>query len=524
MINHLTWRNGLKQISLAALALLTVACQHNKAASTASYSADVNAYHQMVDYLASDALAGRGIGTRGIDQAKDFIIATFKQQGLLPMVKGKSKDSFIQEFTVYRRNRVKSCQLSVNGQKQKRYQNYSLSGISGNGAFDGQAVFVGYCVNNPTAHYDSFQGKKNQLKGKVAIAFRLEPSIKGKSRWNKKNWSSHVWYSSKARLAASQGAVALLLVNPPSIAGQKKLTPVRFNRENLGIPIPVMQISTEVFNQILKANAPNITTTAKQLQTLADAQPMPPMPLTRTRMKGRVNISRSVLAHNVVGILPGAGLLKNQYIVLGGHYDHLGTSERHAVTPSGKVLRDGIYNGADDNASGTAGILMLAKHFSKLVKSGKAPTNRRSIIFTTFSGEESGLVGSRYMTKHLQELGITRDDLFMMVNFDMIGRLRTDYDVFGTKTCKEFVSLVQQANADSGLTFYHTRPIPGGSDHSSFHRIGVPAIFFNTGMHRDYHQPSDERVNGAGAVKILEVAQKFVQHLWAREKRLKYAK
>lgn len=220
---------------------------------------------------------------------------------------------------------------------------------------------------------------------------------------------------------------------------------------------------------------------------------------------------------NVVGIIDGSDpSLRNQYIVIGAHHDHLGRSTMSALDPD---ARDAIRNGADDNASGTAAVMELARMFSVNKPS-------RSIIFVTFSGEEQGLLGSQYFVENPP---VPLSSIVSMLNFDMVGRLEDDdLMVFGTATATEMSAIVDSSNA--GLSM----PLKvrgsgdgfGSSDHSSFFAKEIPVLHFFTNTHPDYHRATDdvEKINAGGQARIVDLAYRIAERMDDRQSRLTYVR
>ncbi|HHH75968.1 MAG TPA: M28 family peptidase, partial [Phycisphaerae bacterium] len=206
--------------------------------------------------------------------------------------------------------------------------------------------------------------------------------------------------------------------------------------------------------------------------------------------------------HNVAAILPGVGALAGEYIIVGAHYDHLGFK----MVKKKKV----IYYGADDNASGTAGLIVLAKRLADrfATSDGKA-SPRRSIIFSAFSAEEIGLLGSKYMCEHLAELGIKKAQIAAMINMDMIGRCgKEKVWVWGITSGDKWQAIISKANEKSAKKLVPFKIINdwiGPGDHASFYSINIPVLSFFTGPHSDFHQPTDkpERINSTGAIEVL---------------------
>jgi aminopeptidase YwaD len=218
---------------------------------------------------------------------------------------------------------------------------------------------------------------------------------------------------------------------------------------------------------------------------------------------------------NVVAFLPGSDpAFRGQVIVVGAHIDHLGRSTIGALDPD---ARDAIRNGADDNASGTAAVLELARLFS-------ARPTRRSILFAHFSGEELGLLGSQYFVEHSP---VPIDSIVTMLNFDMVGRMRGDsVIVYGVATAREMPAVLDSANAGLGLVVRGIGDGFGPSDHSSFYARNLPVLHFFTNIHEDYHRATDdvEKINAAGAARVVSLAERVVRVIDARDGRLTFTR
>ena len=214
---------------------------------------------------------------------------------------------------------------------------------------------------------------------------------------------------------------------------------------------------------------------------------------------------------NVVAVLPGSDpALRGQYVVIGAHFDHLGRASFGALDPG---AADAIRNGADDNASGTAAVMALARRFA-------ARPPRRSVIFATFSAEELGLIGSRHFVENPP---VPLDSVVAMLNFDMVGRLRDDkLIVNGVETATEMRAILDSANTEPRLD---VRALGGGfgpSDHASFYLKGIPVLHFFTDLHADYHRATDdaERVNVAGVARVVDYAERVARAIADRPARL----
>ena len=204
---------------------------------------------------------------------------------------------------------------------------------------------------------------------------------------------------------------------------------------------------------------------------------------------------------NVLGLLPGKGALADELVVVGAHFDHVGMGGAGSLAPGTYE----IHTGADDNASGTVGLLETARRLTELVKSSPAETPRRSLLFIAFSGEELGLIGSEYYVNHPRfELSKT----VAMLNLDMVGRISDNVlTVYGTGTAKEFDGMLTEANEGIGFDIKRQPEGVGPSDHQSFFLKGIPVYHFFSGFHPDYHRPSDDfdKINVNGISRITDM-------------------
>jgi hypothetical protein len=222
--------------------------------------------------------------------------------------------------------------------------------------------------------------------------------------------------------------------------------------------------------------------------------------------EAHVGITTGRPTQNVVAILPGSDpQLAGEYVVIGAHFDHLGRDTQFALDPEAK---DAIRNGADDNASGTAAVLQLARML-------KSAHPRRSVIFANFSGEEEGLLGSEWFVDHAP---VPLDSIIAMINFDMVGRLRNEkLLVYGTATATELSAILDSANAHSAvpLRISGSGDGFGASDQSSFYARGIPVLHFFTDIHEDYHRATDdiEKINSGGEARVVDLAYRVVESI-----------
>jgi Peptidase family M28/PDZ domain len=497
--------------------------------------AEIRRYRELVTTLASEKMEGRGPGTKGIELARDYLIEQFEKAGLQPVFQPGAKQaeapvqlSFLQPFDIRLGTKVKEAKLTStgNGGAAREFQldkDYTVMGFSAQATVQGEAVFVGYGVKHDPHKYDSYAtngqpAPHDALKGQVAICWRYEPmTAAGKSAWDEKgSWQSSLLHL-KAALAASHGASALLYINPPTHEKEG----LKSTAASAGIvaPIPVIQITPEAFKAILaQAGRPADDAALKQLQKDTDEGRTGPQTLAGVTLALTVSLEvQTVPVHNVAAVLPGAGTLADQVVVIGAHYDHLGftgdTEKR-------------INFGADDNASGTSGVVLLAERFGKLARQPQGlPEPRRALLFVAFTGEERGLLGSRYMVEHLDQQGLKTDQVTAMLNLDMIGRMRDErLMVGGVASGDRWNALVDAALQGAGVAAQRSPSGFGPSDHSSFYGAKIPVLFFLASLHSDIHSPRDtaDKINCEGAVKIAHLVDAIARQLWVDPLRMAY--
>lgn len=233
--------------------------------------------------------------------------------------------------------------------------------------------------------------------------------------------------------------------------------------------------------------------------------------VARSAQMTHVGRPDGLATQNVLALVPGRDpSVRGEYVVIGAHFDHLGRSPASSLDPE---ARDAIRNGADDNASGTAALLELARLFA-------ARPARRSILVAHFTGEELGLLGSQWFVDHPP---VSLDSVMAMVNFDMVGRLRNEkLIVYGVATARELGGIVDSANIAPKLSVSTVGDGFGPSDHSSFYAKGIPVLHFFTDLHDDYHRASDdvERIEAEGEARVVAMAERIVRDIADRPARL----
>ena len=459
-------------------------------------------YLDYVKYLASDQMKGRASGSPELDEAAAYIAQHFQAMHLRPL----NGASYYQDFEVTTSATLGSHNrlvLSREGHQQELtlQQDFVPLNLSSSGQYSASLVFAGYGITAPEYNYDDYSGI--DAKGKVVVILRHEPQeFDDKSVFEGKVYTAHSQIFAKATNAKMHGALAIVLVNdlPAHPNDKDELDEFGSTEGPANAGIGFVQIKNVVASKWFTGAGKDLEAIEKGIDS--DLKPRSFEFPGGTRIAMHVDLDRETKrVHNVAGSLPGE---TDEYVILGAHYDHLGLGGRFSLAPS---LKGTVHPGADDNASGTAGVLELARYFSQQAK------HKRGILFLAFAGEELGLLGSSYYVNH-PELPLAR--AAAMINLDMIGRVR-DQKLYigGVGTGTTFQKLIDDVN---GHYHYHsdlTEAGYGSSDHTSFTTKGVPVLFFFSGLHADYHKPSDtwDKIDAPAAVKLLEMISGVIERL-----------
>lgn len=487
----------MKKHFLYASFVLTMACSasaQNKDAVRFSKTITKDNAYKHLSVLASDAYEGRETGTKGGWMAADYIKNYFKSLGL----KGPVNGDYFQPIDMV--STSLSQILTINGQPAEAIKDFYIipQSVSGEGfAFNANSIlFAGYGLTKEG--YNDFEGI--DVTGKVVMLFKSgDPS--GTASANGRNAAA-----GKIKYLTEKKAAAVLVIDPAVDVMPENLrayllsSPLvmksKEEMEKRKAPggLPTITIGTSLANQILAAVKTNIADLKKKIaETGKPASQEIALPISANAKKQETKVR----AENVLGFLEGSDpKLKQEILVVTGHYDHIG------ITPEAKGP-DKINNGADDDGSGTTGVLLMAEAFSKAKKAGKGP--KRSILFMTVTGEEKGLLGSEWYSENPV---FPLENTITNLNIDMIGRgdkdhasdnnfvyiigsdmLSSELDKIGKKANKDYVNI----NLDER---YNNRTDPNRfyyrSDHYNFAKHGIPVIFYFNGVHEDYHQPGDE--------------------------------
>jgi Tol biopolymer transport system component len=451
--------------------------------------------------LAADDMEGRGLGTKGIDRAADYLEKRMREIGLQPAF----ATSYRQPFPV---------KVGVSAGPDNRLEGVASDawtplGFSSSGAFDGELAFVGYGIDAQPLGYSDYaeclaassadsspssglgMTRPCDLKGKVAVMLRYEPQEKDEaspfdgrkpSRWSAMHY--------KVLQARERGAVAVIFATGPLQDEPKDRIPALANDgPESAAGIPVLQVKTSV--------AQKWAGDLLKFQQDVDKDLHPRSRLLGIRVSGNIDVKPEVVdTANIVGTIPGSGALAKEIVVVGAHYDHLGYGGEGSMKPNVHA----IHHGADDNASGTAGVLAIAQRLRAM----KPQSPSRTVVFTLFSAEERGLGGSGWFVGHPP---FAMENVVAMINLDMIGALRDDkVTVFGTDSAPEWKAIIAATHPDLKLT--ETGDGYGPSDQTSFYAAHVPVLHLFTGAHERYHTPEDvaDAVNFAGAERVATLA------------------
>lgn len=426
-----------------------------------------SAMREHVKFLADDKLEGRLVGSEGENKAAKYIRQQFKRYGLKP-ANGKS---YIQSFSFNRvtynfKRTYLSYQKNFKPGNTKMwhriaYQQFYPMGFSGIGTVTAPVTYVGYGIVSGGEYNDYIH--VGSVKGRIVVINMGYPAKSSSTEYKK-----FEDISAKADTAIARGAAGIIFLNDDSANIFPKYKPY-FTAASMAtrkqVPIVFFPSADEIENLSLYDVTISIDT-----------------------------VTETITGHNVMGLIDNRAA---NTVVIGAHYDHLGYNELGGSTfNTNKVEYPRIHNGADDNASGTATMMALANSLSL------SSFTNYNYLFVAFSGEEEGLLGSNYFTKHLP---VDSSTLNYMINLDMVGRLDSlkGYSISGMGTSPTWTPLMDSFSKGN-IHIKYDQAGTGASDHTSFYNIGIPALHYFTGTHYDYHKPSDDewRINYVGMVSI----------------------
>lgn len=483
-------------------------------------------------YLSSDELEGRGPGTRGIELAAQYIAREFRQLGLrTDACQGTPFQRFqlTTDADLGANNRLAvigpapsqagaSSKSPASSSQPPRTEwtlgrDFTPLFASDSLEFDFPLAFVGYGITDKAVNYDDYAGV--DVAGKAVIVLRNVPKqIKGRTGIK----SSRGLLRRKIANAYAHGAAAVIFcADLAGVAGQKANEDSLLHPAAAGLrshrDLAVFHCRRAAIEPVIRAA---LGTDLAALESLL-ARGLAPrsQALGRWRIAGQTDIQRvQSPTSNVIAVLPGTGQLAEETVVVGAHYDHFGLGK---IGPSGERTA-AIYHGADDNASGVAVLLELARRLAQRpnqpAPSPPAPSRpTRQVVFIAFSGEESGLLGSSHYVSHpVAPLART----VAMLNLDMVGRLRDNkLYVRGSFTAAGWAEWIEKLNKRHGLTLALRGERFGSSDQLAFYAKRVPILHLFTGRHEDYHEPTDtfEKLNLPGMRRVAGLAEDLLSDL-----------
>ena len=475
---------------------------------------DPQRYLDNIKALSAPAMEGRGAGTKGIERASHLIEECYKSLGLEPA----GTHGYLQPFTVITGAELKGKNsfhvrmgdAQGNARTElKLNQDFVPFSFSTSGAVAGSVVFAGYGASAPEFGYDDYSGL--DVKDKIVVLLRNEPSGFAARAGSPGNTglTQHSQLVAKAINARNHGAKAVVLVNGKLDHGDQDLL-TRFGSVSGPVDsgVVLVQVRNAEAGKWFQAAGKSLVTVQEQIN--AATKPASFAFPDNLRLSLNISVEHThATVNNVLAYLPGQS---DEYVILGAHYDHLGRGNFDSLAPA-QIGQ--IHPGADDNASGTAGVLELARAFAPL--KGKPGKLRRGILFMNFAGEELGLLGSAEWVNHPTR---PLEKAVAMLNMDMIGRIQGD-KVFigGIGTGSTLKAALDQAQSrmNAPLKIEYSAGGYASSDHTSFVTKKIPVLFFFSGLHSDYHKPSDtwDKINSDAAVRLLALVSGVAEQLAA---------
>ncbi len=459
-----------------------------------------------LSFLASDSLKGRYPGIAEDQATANFISSNFEKAGL-----SFFNNNPLQPFEVITSVLPgKSNSLVINNVTGVYDVDFSLFGLSSNATIESEVIFAGFGIVVETDELKWNDYENLDVKGKWVLVLKGDPEPEN----NDSKFIPFADARSKAMYAKDKGAAGILFIGGKRNNPKDEITPLLFERSATSSGIPAIDLKASWAGGLLFTNLPALDS----IESAMIKSMKPSEYKLNSKISGTTElIQHKVTTQNIVGYLEGTdAILKNEYIVIGAHYDHLGFGGEG----SGSRMPDtvAVHHGADDNASGVSGIIELAKNIG-----GSKEGFKRSLIVVAFGAEEMGLLGSRYFVKNLP---VPKQQIVAMLNFDMIGRLneKQSISVSGTGTAIEWDTILNAHLAGKSLTAAFSPEGFGASDHASFYAENIPVLFFSTGAHADYHTPMDvwNKINFDGMVAVLDFGDGILKELLNGTSRLTF--
>lgn len=458
---------------------------------------------QHLGFLASDNFGGRLPGTDGDKLSQAYIVGEFQRAGIELLA-----NNGFQYFEVITSVEAgEGNAMTYSGIQAQQGTDFTPLSFSKNIRLEAPVVFAGYGFNvkNDSLEWDDYSGV--DVKGKWLVILRGEP---GETNENSP-FVSNIGLREKVLLAKDKGAGGVLFVSGPEFDKEDVLMRMFYDKSTADAGLPVFHLKRYIADTLLGISV-------AELEDKIGGQ-MAPYSFETGKVLDATSevVHQKVRTANIIGrIEGGAKMNSNDIVVIGAHYDHLGMGG--PGSGSREPDTEAVHNGADDNASGVAGIIEIAE---------KIATHRdelkRSVVIVAFGAEEMGLIGSKYFVEHPV---IEIDDVVAMFNFDMIGRLGDERSLAfgGTGTSLEAEDIINKHLKKHKLEGSFSREGFGPSDHAAFYAEDIPVFFVSTGAHQDYHTPQDdiELINFEGQKEVADFAYSLIMDVASREEALTY--
>ncbi|MCD4769247.1 MAG: M20/M25/M40 family metallo-hydrolase [Bacteroidales bacterium] len=464
----------------ASIVFAVTSCSTNRIDNIEITSVELEEH---INFLASEELAGRLPGTEGDRLAALYIRDNLASWGLKPMVdNGQQKFNIVASIKPGEDN-----SLIINDKEYSSGSDFIPFSFSEDGTATGEVLFAGYGLSISEEDLTWNDYEETDAEGKWVLILRADPEVDN----SMSHFANYSGDRDKAMVAKDNGALGVLFVSGVEFDPKDEFESL--SKEDYSVGIPVLRITRPVANEILKPANKNIET----LEEMLNITRQPASFSLAVMVSAKSDLEQEyVKTQNIIMTLPGNDpQLKDEYIIIGGHFDHLGMGGKGTSSRAPDTIA--VHYGADDNASGIASMLEIAE------KAAGESNNARTIIFAAFAAEEIGLLGSKYMAENL---GVDPANVNAMINLDMVGRMKENnlLQIGGVGTSKTIPGIITEL-ADTGLfTLSLSEEGFGPSDHSSFYGKDIPVLFFSTGAHLDYHTPYDtpDKINYEGLVSI----------------------
>ncbi|MBU2506460.1 MAG: M20/M25/M40 family metallo-hydrolase [Bacteroidetes bacterium] len=459
-----------------------------------------------IAYLASDELGGRKPGTEGGDAAADYI-----RKNLAALNLETAVENYYQSFDVVTDIVAGTDnKLFFDGFEGKFDEDFTALSNSESAELTASSVFVGYGFEFDGENLSWHDYKDIDVKGKWAIVLRGAPTSENHSDV----FDNYTSLRKKILVARDKEAAGVIFVSSGSDSEKDELIKLSYSRGETSVGLPVIHIKRSAADKIISSAGVSL----EELEEHYKTEQFPYSFEIANKISAKVDLKTiTAKTQNITGILRGSDpLLKNEYIFLGAHYDHLGMGGMGSGSRTPDTLA--IHNGADDNASGTAAIIEIIEKLA-----ANKDNLKRSVVYMSFAAEEMGLLGSKQFTN---EPFVDLSAIKFMFNLDMVGRLDTSNSltVGGTGTAAGWEEILKSYSENSGINVKTSPEGYGPSDHASFYAKDIPVAFFFTGVHEDYHTPEDdtEKINFEGEKKIADLVYELVLEVANRDESFAY--